>query len=213
MLGLGLKKRIPDFRSAEETIGHIHEQGGIAIAPHPYLFNKSLCLGKKTLSLPVDAVEVYNGLVGPFIIPNYLAKRTAKKMNIPQVASTDTTNAAAVGRTYTEVLVENPDRIFAAIRSGKVKLHKQALPVPLVFILKGFINSSNIEPCLNHAVPCLICGKSLTVRIFGNEFKCLDCGKEEWTRLVCCSNEHFLCLECVVKRNLALSQEISISME
>lgn len=213
IIGLGLKKRIPDFKGAEETIDYIHEQGGIAVAPHPYLFNSSLSLGKKVMSLPFDAIEVYNGLVGSFIIPNYLARRASEKMKIPQVASTDTTNAADIGRTYTEVFVESPDKILGAIRSGKVKLHKRALPIPLGFIFKGFVNSSNIELCSSHAVPCLICGKSMTARIFKKKFNCLDCGKEEWSRLVCCSNEHFLCLECVVKRNLALSQEISISME
>lgn len=213
IIGLGLRKKIPDFQGAKETIDYIHEQGGIAVAPHPYLFNSSLSLGKKVLSLPVDAIEVYNGLVGSFVIPNYLARRASEKMKVPQVASTDTTNAAVIGRTYTEVLVESPDHVLDAIRSGKVKLHKMALPIPYVFILKGLFNSSNIELCSSHAVPCLICGRSMTARIFKKKFNCLDCGKEEWSRLVCCSNEHFLCLECVAKRNLALSQEINISVE
>ena len=44
LIGLGLNEKLPDFKSAEETIGEIHNQGGIAIAPHPYL---NLGLGKK----------------------------------------------------------------------------------------------------------------------------------------------------------------------
>ncbi|HHT9133825.1 MAG TPA: PHP-associated domain-containing protein [Candidatus Avalokitesvara rifleensis] len=212
LIGLGLKERVTDFLSAEETIGHIHEQGGIAIAPHPYLF-VSFCLGEKVTSLPVDAVEVYNGLAGGLIVPNFLAKRAARKMKVPQVASTDTTDVSAIGQSYTEILVENPNRILEAIRGGQVKLHKRALPLPFAFVFKGLFYSSNIAPCSVHSFPCLVCGKTMAVRMFKDKRPCLDCGKEEWTRIVCCTNEHFLCLECVVKRNLAMYLDSEFKVE
>lgn len=207
ILGLGLKERIPDSLSAEDTIDRIHEQGGIAIAPHPFLL-VFFCLGRKIMSLPIDAIETYNGLAGGLIIPNLLAKIMAKRLNVPQVASTDTTNASVLGQTYTEVLVENPDQILDAIRTGQVKLHRRALPLPLAFFLKNLFYLSNEEPCSVHAVPCLVCGKTMSIRMFKSRYTCIDCGKEDSSRIVCCTNRHFLCLECVIKRNLAFSREI-----
>lgn len=200
IIGLGLEKRIPDFKSAEETINNIREQGGISVAPHPYLF---LGLGKRVMSLPVDAIESYNGLIGASVIPNYLAMVSARRRNIPQIASTDTTYATFIGRSHTEVMVEDRGLILSAIRSGEVRLCKKALPIPIIFILKNLLNFRNIEPCLLHAVPCFICGRSIAVRIFKERLKCFDCGIVQRSRIFC-SNGHFICKECLIKRSVAV---------
>ena len=196
LIGLGLNEKLPDFKSAEETIGEIHNQGGIAIAPHPYL---NLGLGKKIMSLPLDAIESYNGIIGASLIYNFLAMMSARKKNIPQTASTDTTSPAFVGKSYTEVLVDDPKLILEAIRSGNVKPRKRALPLPVAFILKNFLNFKNITPCSLHAVPCSVCGASMAVRIFKRKLKCLDCGAIQVSRILC-SNGHYLCLKCIIKK-------------
>lgn len=198
IVGLGLKEKIEDYQSAQETINHIHKQGGIAVAVHPYL---SLGIGKHIGSLPVDAVEVYNALMGVSIVHNYLAKLTAERLNIPQLASTDTTDARFVGHSYTEVAASESSAILATIRSGRLKLFKKAIPFPLVFAVKNFLHSSNLEPCSIHAIPCYICGKSMTIGLFKGKFKCLDCGKISFSRIRCC-NGHYLCKDCIIKRDL-----------
>lgn len=195
IIGLGLNEKIPDLMSAEETVSHIHEQGGIAIAPHPFI----LGVGKKLQTLQVDAVESYNAYAGPTILPNYLAARAAIKKKLPQVASTDTTSAEFVGRSYTDVLVEDRDVILDGIRSGKVRLCKRPMPVPFIFTLKSIFYIKDLEPWGPHAIPCFICGKSITTRIFKERFKCNDCGKVELSRIVCC-NGHYLCMKCLVER-------------
>ncbi len=196
IIGLGINKKISDFKRAEETISDIHDQGGIAIAPHPYLF---LGIGKKVMSFPIDAIESYNGLMGASLIHNLLAMASARRRDIPQIASTDTTYPAFIGRSYTEVIVDDQRLILEAIRSGNVKLHKRAFPIPLVFILKNLLNFKNIEPCLFHAVPCFICGASMAVRIFKKRLKCFDCGTIQSSRILC-SNGHYICLKCIIKR-------------
>jgi hypothetical protein len=208
IIGLGLKERIEDYQTAEETISRIHQQGGIAVAPHPYLH---LGVRKKVMTLPIDAIESYNAYLGPSIIYNYLAARSARKRNIPQISSTDTTNAMFVGRSYTEVMVKDSELVLESIRSGKVKLRKRALPLPVIFIFKNLLNFKNVEPCSVHTVPCILCGKSMTVRIFREKFQCLDCGKIEYSHVVCCRG-HYLCLECVMKRELSISKEQSITL-
>ncbi len=196
ILALGINKKIPDFKSAEETISEIHNQGGIAIAPHPYLH---LGLGKKAMSLPLDAVESYNGLIGGSLIYNFLAMVNAGKNGIPQTASTDTTSSLFVGESYTEIIVDDKKLILNAIKSGNVRLHKRALPVPFFFILKNFLNFKNIKPCPLHAVICCFCGASMAIRMFKRNLKCSDCGAIENSRILC-SNGHYLCLKCTIKR-------------
>lgn len=213
IVGLGLKEKIPDCRSAEETIALIHEQVGIAVAVHPYLH---LGVGMKAMCLSVDAVEVYNGIIGYFFVYNYLAKRMAQKMNAVQLASTDTTDANFIGRSYTEVMTDNNNSILETVRSGRIRLFAKAVPIPFGFIAKGILKYRDLEPWSAHAIPCFVCGKSMTVRLFKEKFKCLDCGKIEMSRIVCC-NGHYICKECIIsrggQRNDILKYEDSLNAE
>jgi len=198
MLGLGLKERIDDRQSAEETVAHIHKQGGLAVAPHPHML---LGVGSKVMSLQIDAVESYNAYIGQIVIPNHLAAKSAAKRHLPAIAASDTTSADFVGRSYTEVAVEDRQPILEALRSGKFRLRKKALPLPLIFYFKNFLNFKNVEPWHGHAVPCQICGKALTVRLFPKRFKCIDCGNEFKSRIACCKG-HYICMRCVMKRGI-----------
>jgi predicted metal-dependent phosphoesterase TrpH len=61
MIGLFLQEKIDPGHGAEETAEHIHDQGGIAIAPHPFSPHCS-CLGHKIQHLDLDGVEVFNAI-------------------------------------------------------------------------------------------------------------------------------------------------------
>jgi predicted metal-dependent phosphoesterase TrpH len=61
ILGLFLQEQVNPGLSAEETIEQIHEQDGIAIAPHPYSAYCS-CVGEKMNALRFDGIEVFNSL-------------------------------------------------------------------------------------------------------------------------------------------------------
>jgi len=203
--GLGLKEKIPDCLNAEDTVSLIHKQGGIAVAVHPFLH---LGVGKKLKTLPIDAIEVYNAVMGIFgCYQNYLAKSLAQKRKICPLASTDTTNPICIGRSYTEVMTDKKDLVLETIREGRVNLFKKALPIPLTFILKNILNFKNLEPCSTHAVPCLVCERSMSVRLFKKEFKCLDCGKKEMSRIACC-NGHYICKECLFTRAKGNKKEL-----
>lgn len=196
IVGLGLRKKIRNFLSAEETINLIHEQGGIAVAVHPFLH---MGVGRKVMNLHVDAVEVYSGILGGYVVYNVLAKKFAQRKKCAPLASSDTTDSRFIGSSYTEILTDNPDGIFDAIRSGKVRLTKRALPIPYAFIIQNIMGFRDVKPCLLHATPCFTCGKSMTFRLFKTEFTCNDCGKKERSRIACC-NGHYFCLYCIMKR-------------
>ena len=196
VVGLGLREKIPNSLSAEDTIDIIHEQGGLAVAVHPYLH---LGLGKKTLSLPVDAIEVYNAVIGGFFVYNFLAKKMAMKMNVTPLASTDTTDGNLIGRSSTGVMTDSRDSILETIQSGNVRLFKRAIPIPFGFIAKGVLKCRDLEPWLPHAIPCFVCGRSMTIRLFRENFVCLDCKKTEMSRVACC-NGHYICMKCIINR-------------
>lgn len=59
LLGLDIKKDVPDNLSIDETIERIHALGGIAVAPHPFakfVFRKCVCME----AVKADAIEVFN---------------------------------------------------------------------------------------------------------------------------------------------------------
>jgi hypothetical protein len=208
ILGLGLKETIKDTLSAADTIALIHEQGAIAVAPHPFIF---LGVGKRAKSLLVDAIEVYSGLMGATLIFNYMARKMAEDMNVPQIASTDTTDPYFLGRSYTEVFVDIPEMVIEGIREGRVSLRKRPLPLPVAFIIKGILNVPNMEPCSLHAVPCFICGKTMRTGLFRKKYICHDCGKQNVSRISCC-NGHYLCIECVLRRGADAAKDNKMHM-
>jgi len=61
IIGLFLQEAVKPGLSAEETIEHIHEQDGIAVAPHPFSVHCP-CIGQKVRTLKLDGVEVFNAL-------------------------------------------------------------------------------------------------------------------------------------------------------
>ena len=62
LIGLFLKEAIPPKLSGIETCAAIHEQGGLALAPHPFciLCENSLQSSVHALLDQLDAIEVYN---------------------------------------------------------------------------------------------------------------------------------------------------------
>lgn len=61
IIGLFLQEAVKPGLTAEETVEHIHEQAGIAIAPHPFSVICP-CLGQKMHKLRLDGIEVFNAL-------------------------------------------------------------------------------------------------------------------------------------------------------
>lgn len=60
VLGYWLNELIPPGLSIEETVDRIHDQGGVAVAPHPYSFYVP-CLHDSIFNLDLEGIEVING--------------------------------------------------------------------------------------------------------------------------------------------------------
>src|SRR3954454_8676790 len=107
IIGLWVERVIPRDLSAEETIAAIHEQGGLALAPHPFAWLPGLAefagVASRFLELPFDAVETRNST--PSALLNNHRTTRANRAHVTPLAEYGGSDAHflwAIGRTWTE---------------------------------------------------------------------------------------------------------------
>ena len=122
ILGFGCEENIKRDLPAQETIDLIHDQGGLAIIPHPYCFYRHGLLCKADYKeLKIDAIETKNAR---FIIGycNNKAKKLSKKENLPGLGASDAHYYKFVGDCYSKIDCEKDiDSVFKAIKKDKVE--------------------------------------------------------------------------------------------
>jgi len=129
VVGLWLKESIPTKLSAEETIKRIREQGGIAIAPHPFSFHVP-ALGEKVLDLDLDGLEVLNGgHIDKY--SNKMASEVSKKYpgKWAEIASSDAHSISTFGYAWTEFEGNNSDDLRKAILERRTVPRGRPVPV------------------------------------------------------------------------------------
>src|SRR5215813_8347764 len=95
VLGLFITHDVQPGASAEATIAAIHEQGGLAIAAHPY--SLALGVGART---GLDVVEILNG--SPFMeMSNARAAARLARTSSALIGGSDAHVARAAGQVYT----------------------------------------------------------------------------------------------------------------
>ena len=119
VIGLGLQEFIEPGLSVEETIGLIHRQAGISIAPHPFdIYGK----GVKEKAIYCDAVESFNAF-NLDRTSNYLAERFCKKHELIRLSGSDAHFKEGLGIAATKLLVEadDEDDVLKAVKKGLVQ--------------------------------------------------------------------------------------------
>jgi predicted metal-dependent phosphoesterase TrpH len=122
ILGLNIKKVIPNGLSAQETIRKIKEAGGLAIIPHPFGWFCSFRGNFKKIVNEIEGIEVLNASIfGP---GNKKALAFAQKFNLPFTAGSDAHSPNLIGRVYLEILGENLSikEIFKQIKNREVRV-------------------------------------------------------------------------------------------
>jgi predicted metal-dependent phosphoesterase TrpH len=122
VVGLFLKSTLPTFDTAAEAIDAIHQQNGLAIAVHPFVFFLGMSsVGNAIRYLPFDGVEVRHGC--PLSIPsniwasvvNYFGPR------LPALGSSDSHIPFTVGQAFTWFPGVNSADLRRAIETGQVR--------------------------------------------------------------------------------------------
>jgi len=101
IIGLFLDRAIPRDLTGEETIARIHDQGGVAIVPHPFSINRRYHMRRPALDRlrsKIDALEIFNAREAIFL-NNRSAAAYAKTHGIVGTAGSD----AHRGRAFVEM--------------------------------------------------------------------------------------------------------------
>lgn len=136
VLALGIEEEVPPGLSYDETLERIHDQGGIAIVPHPFQSSRHGVAAHITDEqlASADAIEVYNSrlLTGR---SNRQAERFATAHDVPKTAGSDAHISEMVGQAVTEVGAEerSVDAILDAISEGRTSVVGQKTPWRISF--------------------------------------------------------------------------------
>ena len=100
VIGLFISNRIPDGLPLEEVVEHIHAQGGVVYAPHPFAYLTRADARARRLLALADVVEVFNSRA---FAPrwNRLAHAAADRSGAPRFAGSDAHFPWEVGRAFT----------------------------------------------------------------------------------------------------------------
>jgi predicted metal-dependent phosphoesterase TrpH len=124
IVGLFLERRVRPGMSAAATVHAIHDQGGLAVAVHPFWRTQRRTrsgpvhgVGWLAAELPFDAIEVENATPG-FYFFNQLARRLNMGLGCSELGGSDAHILDAVGRAYTQFPGKSPAALRTAIESG-----------------------------------------------------------------------------------------------
>lgn len=114
LLGLFIQEHIEPGLTAEDTIDCIREQGGLAVAPHPYSYHCP-SLGEKIRILDLDGIEILNGFHrDPYV--NRLADKFFETAPMAKTGGSDAHSRWMLGTAYTEFMGKTADDLYAAIK-------------------------------------------------------------------------------------------------
>ena len=131
VLALGVRELIPAGRPFVDTVERIHDNGGIAVVPHPFQKSRSGVgpnVSESELAT-ADAIEVYNSrlLTGR---GNRRARRFANEHGLPMTAGSDAHISEMVGRAVTLIDATEPTvpAILEAIKAGRTEIGGRRTP-------------------------------------------------------------------------------------
>lgn len=128
LIGLGISEYVKPRMDLFETIDEIHDQGGLAIAPHPFDIRGE---GIGNDFKHADAVEIFNSL-NLTRVDNIIALKRAKKQGISAVGGSDAHSKYMLGMTTNEVNADNIDIFLKKVKKGEVEVRGKYIPIPIV---------------------------------------------------------------------------------
>ncbi|MFA1610363.1 CehA/McbA family metallohydrolase [Halobellus rubicundus] len=136
ILAFGIDELVPAGLSYDETLDRIHEQGGLAVVPHPFQSSRhgvAAHISRDQLAR-ADAIEVYNSRLFTGWA-NRRAERFATARELPKTAGSDAHIGEMVGQAVTEVATDDRsvEGILEAIREGKTSVVGNRTPWRISF--------------------------------------------------------------------------------
>lgn len=126
LIGLYLSERVPPGLSAPETIRLIHDQGGLAVAAHPFHPLRGVARGHRPIGpmipdLAFDAIEVVNN-AGVFsrLYDAWAALRNVEWM-LPVTAGSDAHDVWYLGSAFTTFPGRHASAFRGALAAGRTR--------------------------------------------------------------------------------------------
>lgn len=128
VIGLFMTERIAPWGSLRLTVAKIHDQGGLAIIPHP-LVPYPLCVSGRAVRMLLDekdtiyhpdGIEAFNASTARMRWSRN-APDFARKVGLTALAGSDAHRAADVGHASITFEGSTPDDVRAAILAGRVE--------------------------------------------------------------------------------------------
>ena len=202
ILAIGLERDVPDHLDPEETFSQIHDQGGLAIIPHPFLLSNTFMPVGHNANLDFDAIEVFNYRAGPFLWPNSVARAVLRRSAKPLLANTDSKKIDTIGLCYNDIPGRSREEIFANLRAGRVQRHT-ALQWPSRRWATDLIRMTLFS---HKNTDCSVCGEELRFHFKKARLVCLLCGKVRDSHVSCKVEPHFVCKACRTRRDYAVER-------
>jgi predicted metal-dependent phosphoesterase TrpH len=134
VVGLYLEKRVKPGMPAAATVRAIHEQGGVAFAPHPFWRTQSQARGRRVHGvgwlagdLDFDAIEVENSTPG-FYLFNQMAARLNQDAGLAPLGNSDAHILDAIARSYTSFPGSTAADLRVAIEEARTQAHRRRYP-------------------------------------------------------------------------------------
>ena len=129
VLALGINEEVKRGIDFFEALDTIHEQGGIAIAAHPFDFRKE---GAGKLAVYCDAIEAFNAMnLDRFA--NWRAFRFAKENGMSMVAGSDAHCVEMLGHGLNVLSpCQTIDEVLNAIKRGEVRMKTKYMPTTIM---------------------------------------------------------------------------------
>ena len=123
LIALFLTDEVPPGLSPEETISHIHAQGALVGASHPFDRLRGDAIGLANLErirAELDFLEVFNART-TFSRDNRLAREMAARWGLPGSAGSDAHSPSEVGRAYVDMMAfDGPQEFLDSLALGQI---------------------------------------------------------------------------------------------
>lgn len=125
IVGLFLDEEIPPYLPAAATIDRIHDQGGLALVPHPFCtWRRASALFLGTLDAVIASVDIIEGFNGRTLrdSENQAAREYAARNKKPVSVGSDAHLSADLGRYWLELEpFATPEELRKSLASSSVR--------------------------------------------------------------------------------------------
>jgi predicted metal-dependent phosphoesterase TrpH len=131
LLALFIERPVPMWRPLDWTIGKIHEQGGLAIAVHPFsMLTRSIgfrsfdgIMKHRSQEIYFDAVETFNPSVAGRTCAAKIQRLNRTRFRLPEVGCSDSHHLQGIGTGFTTFPGQTAAELKMAIMASQTGAH------------------------------------------------------------------------------------------